>query len=108
MDQMFGYLLEEGKEYTGPIWFSEFGWSQIPDADAEQEVRYKEYLTRYLIEHDIDWAVWCLQGNYYFKEGNVELDETYGMLNHNWTGWRGGFNFLETIGEMWITTKFPE
>lgn len=107
MNHMFGYLLEEGKEYTGPIWFSEFGWAQIPELGQEREARFKEYMVRYLVEHDIDWAVWCLQGSYYINTGVVEADDTYGILNHNWTDWRGGMNFLETIGEMWITTKFP-
>lgn len=108
MDHNFGYLLEEGHPYTGPVWMSEFGWGQIPQLGGEQEARYKEYLRRYLVEHDVDWAVWGLQGSYYLRQGVPERDESYGVLNYNWTDWRGAVgSFHETIGDMWITTLFP-
>jgi endoglucanase len=102
IDKMGGYLLEEGHPYTGPVWMSEFGWGQISSNDTREEI-YKTCLIEYMSEKDMDWSVWALQGSYYYREGNVDGDESYGLLNHNWTDWRNP-EWVETINKMWITT----
>lgn len=35
-------------------------------------------------EKDIDWGVWALTGDYYLREGKLNVVETYGMLDTNW------------------------
>jgi hypothetical protein len=37
---------------------------------------------RYIKENDLDWAIWALNG----YQGLPENDETYGVLNHTWSG----------------------
>ena len=102
---MGGYLLEADQPYTGPVWMSEFGWGQVSVNDTQEE-SYKTCLIQYMSETDMDWSVWALQGSYYYREGNVDADETYGLMNHNWTEWRDP-GWLEKIDRMWITSLGP-
>ncbi|RDW89761.1 hypothetical protein BP6252_01793 [Coleophoma cylindrospora] len=101
LDEKVGYLLEEGKPYTGPVWMGEFGWSQVPQNDTTEEV-YKTCLIEWMSNNDMDWSLWALQGSYYFRTKEVDMDETFGILNHNWTNFRYP-GFLNKIGKMWIT-----
>jgi hypothetical protein len=105
IDKMGGYLLEPGQPYTGPVWMGEFGWNQIPTNDTQEEI-YKSCIVRYMSERDMDWSLWALQGSYYYREGQPDVDETFGLLNHNWTDWREP-EFLELIDKMWITSLGP-
>jgi len=84
MDHMFRYLLDEGKEYTGSsssvslvrcrsrIW-----------GKSRREAKFKEYLVRYLVKQDIDWAVWCLRESYLLNTVAVEANKSYEILNQN-------------------------
>lgn len=105
LDKNMGYLLEEGKPYTGPVWMGEFGWNQISVNDTQEET-YKTLLIEYMTNNDMDWSLWALQGSYYYREGQPLVDETFGLLNFNWTDWREP-SFLEKIDRMWITLLFP-
>lgn len=105
LDGAVGYLLEPDQEYTGPIWMGEFGWSQIESNDTNEDT-YKACLIDYMSDKDMDWSLWALQGSYYYREGSVDGDETFGLLTHNWTDWRNP-GFLELIDRMWITSLFP-
>ncbi|KXS99215.1 hypothetical protein AC578_6898 [Pseudocercospora eumusae] len=71
-----------------PVVLTEFGYEQnstnfkkpYPDC-------IKEYLTS-LPGGPGGWMQWVLAGSYYIREGIQDYDETWGLLNHNWTGWR--------------------
>ncbi|KAF2760924.1 glycosyl hydrolase family 5 protein/cellulase [Pseudovirgaria hyperparasitica] len=81
-----GYLLAQGKPYTGPLWLSEFGFSQTSMSSTEKS--YWDCLRNYIEGNDADWAYWAVQGNYYIREGEVDYDETFGLLSHDWSVWR--------------------
>ena len=91
-----GFLLEQGKPYTGPLWLSEFGFAQfgpsgfdpVGQVKHQFEEAYRGCLIGYLEGNDADWAVWALQGSYYIREGGFEVDEGYGMLDKEWKDWR--------------------
>lgn len=34
------------------------------------------------------WMVWVLAGSYYIREGQQDYNETWGLLNHDWSDWR--------------------
>jgi hypothetical protein len=34
------------------------------------------------------WMVWVVSGSYYIRSGTQDYEETWGLLNHNWSGWR--------------------
>jgi len=48
----FGFLLEEGKSYTSPVFIGEFG-------DSEHSAFLQKTLN-YISDHDLDWAIWPL------------------------------------------------
>jgi len=54
MDERYGYILEEGQDYTAPLWFGEFG-TDISD-------NYWKFLIKYLDETQIHWAYWAYTG----------------------------------------------
>ncbi|KAL3421207.1 cellulase [Phlyctema vagabunda] len=99
-----GYLLVQNKAYTGPLWLSEFGWAQVGQSALEQ--KYIDCLVKYMSGNDADWAVWALQGTYYIREGTVNYDESFGLLNKDWNGWRNS-SFVKTVGGMWTTSQGP-
>lgn len=34
------------------------------------------------------WMVWVISGSYYIREGMQDYNETWGLLNHDWSDWR--------------------
>ncbi|EJD34572.1 glycosyl hydrolase family 5 protein/cellulase [Auricularia subglabra TFB-10046 SS5] len=104
LGQRAGYLLTQNQAYTGPLWLSEFGWAQSnPSAD---ENAYASCLVSYMQSNDAEWAYWALMGSYYVRSQSVNFDEGFGLLNHDWSGWRNG-SFLNTIGKMMQVTQGP-
>ncbi|KAM7269010.1 hypothetical protein ACFE04_024507 [Oxalis oulophora] len=85
-----GFLLKQGY----PLFISEFGGDQ-----RGTNVNDNRYLNCFLgvaAEHDLDWALWALQGSYYLREGVVGLNEYYGTLDWNWCGVRNS-SFLQKV-----------
>ncbi|GAA0151030.1 hypothetical protein LIER_09838 [Lithospermum erythrorhizon] len=70
------------QENPVPLFLSEFGLDLR--GGNEKENRYFTCLLATLVELDIDWALWTLQGSYILREGMVELDEVYGTFDFNW------------------------
>ncbi|KAF2259883.1 glycosyl hydrolase family 5 protein-like protein/cellulase [Lojkania enalia] len=68
-----------------PVVLTEFGFSQ---ADNSYNRVYASCLRRIIPEWDAGWTVWVLAGSYYIRSGRQDYEETWGLLNHNWTGWR--------------------
>lgn len=104
-----GFVLEQDKAYTGPLILSEFGVGMEGgdrDGLSEKDDRYLSCLVSYMEDNDADWAVWAIQGSYYVRDGQVDYDETWGLMNHNWTGWRNPA-FPAKLGKMWNMTQGP-
>lgn len=99
-----GYLLAEGEEYTGPLWLSEFGYAV--ESPSDEETGYISCLVEYMEDNDAEWAYWALQGSYYVRDGTVNLDESFGVLNSDWSDWRSS-SFSEQLGKMWEVTQGP-
>jgi len=34
------------------------------------------------------WMQWSLGGSYYIRQGKQDMDESFGLLNHQWSDWR--------------------
>lgn len=99
-----GFLLTQGKAFTGPLWLSEFGWAQTgTTADQSQ---YVDCLVNYMEGNDADWAYWALQGDYYVRKGLVNNDESWGLLQADWSGWRNA-TFSARLGKLWQVTQGP-
>ncbi|OJD32211.1 cellulase family protein [Diplodia corticola] len=99
-----GYLLAEGKDYTGPLWLSEFGWNL--DTPSANEVAYYTCLVDYMTGNDADWAFWALQGTYYIRDGQTDFEETFGLVDKEWSGWRNA-SFPDILGDMFDVTQGP-
>ena len=65
-----------------PLFISEFGINQRGDSEADN--RYIGCMLAAVAEFDVDWALWTLQGSYILREGHVDLEEFYGVLDFNW------------------------
>ncbi|CAK7269746.1 hypothetical protein SEPCBS119000_003726 [Sporothrix epigloea] len=105
-----GFVLTQGKEYTAPLILSEFGVDQTRDSRhgglASEYSTYLSCLTQYMESNDGDWIVWALQGSYYARDGQTDRDETWGLLNHDWTALRNP-QFPSLLGGMWNMTQGP-
>ncbi|KAL2134184.1 hypothetical protein VTI74DRAFT_805 [Chaetomium olivicolor] len=104
-----GFVLEQGKQYTGPLILSEFGVGMQGgefDGLSEKDDRYLKCLVSYMQGNDADWAVWAVQGSYYVRDKIVDYDESWGLMNHDWSGWRNP-KFPGMLGDMWKMTQQP-
>ncbi|KAM3536302.1 hypothetical protein MY4038_000460 [Beauveria bassiana] len=106
---LFGFVLEQGKDSTGPLFLSEFGVGMTgggKDGLNDKDSRYLACLREYMEGNDADWALWALQGTYYVRDGKVDAEETWGVLDHDWKDWRNP-KFKGMLGKMPEMTQFP-
>ncbi|KAF2733022.1 glycosyl hydrolase family 5 protein-like protein/cellulase [Polyplosphaeria fusca] len=68
-----------------PVTLTEFGFSQ---ADSSYNGVYASCLRKIIPEWKAGWTVWVLAGSYYIRSGKSDYEEVWGLLNHQWTGWR--------------------
>ncbi|TAQ88844.1 hypothetical protein B7494_g2839 [Chlorociboria aeruginascens] len=88
---------EEGNG-PAPLVISEWGGS-TGDSDSAYGGSYVECLSNLMVEREWGWMVWVLAGSYYIREGEQDYDETYGLLDHTWTNYRGtnSSNFIKQL-----------
>jgi hypothetical protein len=68
-----------------PVMMTEFGFAQ--DATTWQN-GFASCLEQYLPLQHVGWFVWVIAGSYYIRTGEQDFDEPWGLLYHNWSGWR--------------------
>jgi hypothetical protein len=104
-----GFVLEQGKPYTGPMILSEFGVG-MQGGDfgglSEKDDRYLNCLVDWMEGNDADWAVWAIQGSYYVRDKVVDYDETWGLMDREFSDWRNPA-FPARLGDMWKMTQQP-
>ncbi|ROV88185.1 hypothetical protein VSDG_09285 [Cytospora chrysosperma] len=49
---------------------------------------YTQCLIDYLPAQKAGWMIWVLAGSYYIRSGSQDLDESWGLLTHDWSDWR--------------------
>ncbi|KAH6804333.1 hypothetical protein C2S51_032580 [Perilla frutescens var. frutescens] len=76
------FLTELAGNNSFPLFLSEFGVNLRGVNEADN--RYIGCLLAAVAETDIDWAYWTLQGSYILRQGKLNLEETYGVLDLNW------------------------
>ncbi|KAI3646319.1 hypothetical protein MP228_009247 [Amoeboaphelidium protococcarum] len=82
-DLLWGYLLKRDV----PIWLNEFGldlddWQNGAPA-SRQERTFLLALSKYIKLKDLDYCWWVLHSRYYHREGQLESNESYGLLRIN-------------------------
>jgi len=85
-----GYNAMEGDSAAvnkAPVLLTEFGFDQNTGSQSVYAQCIKDYLTT-LPGGPGGWMQWVVSGSYYIREGSQDKDESWGLLNHNWSNWR--------------------
>jgi endoglucanase len=88
LGECWGFIVTQGKPFTAPVWVGEFG-----DCNGCAKSQFLTYFIRYLQGADFDWAYWPINGTRsdggrYASDRTWFSDETYGLLNQTWSGYR--------------------
>lgn len=76
---------DSGTVNVFPVMVTEFGFAM--DGSTWQNV-YGTCLAEYLPSEQAGWMIWVLVGSYYVRSGIQDYDETWGLMNHDWSEWR--------------------
>ncbi|KUI66141.1 Endoglucanase [Cytospora mali] len=68
-----------------PVVMTEWGFSMDNSTWLEP---YTQCLEEYLPAQKAGWMIWVLAGSYYIRSGSQDVDESWGLLNHDWSSWR--------------------
>ena len=80
LDSKVAFMLEEGHDYSAPLWLGEFGTSSDSD--------YWKFLIQYLGERtSIGWSYWAYNG----YKTTPDDDESFGILNKD----------MKTVRDAW-------
>lgn len=104
-----GFVLNQDQSYTAPLILSEFGVGQNGGSNfglSDTDYNYLQCLVSYMESNDAEWAVWAVQGSYYIRDGTVDYNETWGLLDYGWSDWRNS-NFSGLLGKMWDVAQGP-
>ncbi|KAI1085858.1 glycoside hydrolase family 5 protein [Whalleya microplaca] len=104
-----GFVLEQGQAYTAPLFLSEFGFGMTGgpnDGLSDEDNAYFECLKDYVTGNDGDWAFWGVQGSYYVREGTVNADEPWGLLDTDWANLRNA-KAPELLAPLFNVTQGP-
>ncbi|KAK4629373.1 Glycosyl hydrolase 5 family protein [Fulvia fulva] len=71
-----------------PVVLTEFGF---PQDNSTYTWPYPKCLAEYLTTlpgGPGGWFQWVISGSYYIRTGTQDFEETWGLLNHDWSAWR--------------------
>lgn len=80
------------KANTLPMMLTEWGHNQ---ADNSYTGVYASCLRSFLPAQKVGWFYWVVAGSYYIRSGTQDYEETWGLYNHDWSGWRSAANIVE-------------
>ncbi|KAI2465355.1 glycoside hydrolase family 5 protein [Annulohypoxylon bovei var. microspora] len=68
-----------------PVLLTEFGFDMTGSA---WQGTYATCIASYLSAQKAGWFIWVIAGSYYIRSGTQDFEETWGLLNHDWSDWR--------------------
>lgn len=89
---------------------SEFGFGMQGgphDGLSDGDKQYWDCLREYLISNDQEWAIWGVMGSYYVRDGTVDYDESFGILDRDWNALRNP-KLPEMLAPLFEQTQGPE
>ncbi|KAI8628682.1 glycoside hydrolase family 5 protein [Xylariaceae sp. FL1651] len=104
-----GFVLKQGESYTAPLILSEFGFGMTGGPNSglsDDDNKYFQCLKDYLLDNDSEWAIWALMGSYYVRQGTIDSDEGFGVMDHDWVGLRNS-NLTSLLEPMFQITQGP-
>lgn len=100
---MEGGLWNNGFKATGekpvnkmPVVLTEFGFSQT---GTDYTKTYATCIKKLMPQWKTGWTIWVLSGSYYIRSGTQDYEESWGLLNHQWSDWRST-NAMNALKEM--------
>ena len=75
---------DDGAVNVFPVLLTEFGF----DIARDWRSVYSTCLADLLSTEKSGWFIWVLAGSYYIRSGRKDFEETWGLLNHDWSDWR--------------------
>ena len=76
-----GFVVDMKDPY--PLFLSEFGYDLRGGNKAQN--RFMSCFLARIIGKDIDWAYWAFQGSYMYRQGQQDVDESFGIMDSSWT-----------------------
>lgn len=89
--------MSSGSGLQIPVVMTEFGF--LMDASTYKGV-YASCLAQFLPKLHAGWTIWVLSGSYYIRSGKQDFDETWALLNHDWSAWRNPTYVKEQLEPM--------
>jgi hypothetical protein len=68
-----------------PVVLTEFGFN---NANSDYTKTYATCIKKLMPQWKTGWTVWEIGGSYYIRSGTQDYEETWGLLNHDWSAWR--------------------
>ncbi|KAK6210672.1 hypothetical protein LQW54_006021 [Pestalotiopsis sp. IQ-011] len=81
-----------------PVIFSEFGHAQ--DSTLYNDT-LQNCMQEYTKKHSVSWMMWALAGSYRIRSGVQGLEDTWGMTNFDYSGWRDP-DTVENYWKPWV------
>ncbi|KAH6654339.1 cellulase family protein [Truncatella angustata] len=104
-----GFVLEQGQEFTAPLIMSEWGMALSGgpnDGLTDDGKNYYDCVKEYMLGNDMDWALWGIQGSYYVREGTADAEETWGLMDKEWSGLRNE-QIYTSMADLFTVTQGP-
>ncbi len=86
-----------------PVLLTEFGF----DMGTGWRTVYATCLADLLSTEKAGWFIWVLAGSYYIRSGRQDYEETWGLLNHDWSDWRSSDYVEENLKPLIGNTASP-
>lgn len=83
-------------------------WGFVQDDTTWRNGTYATCVQRFLREvvPGSGWFVWAISGSYYVRQGTQDYNETWGLLNHDWSDWRSP-GFIEGGLKPLVSSTLP-
>lgn len=82
-----------------PVILSEFGHAQ--DSTLYNDL-LQNCLQDYTKKHSVSWAMWALAGSYRIRSGVQGMEDTWGLTNFDFDGWRDD-DTIENYWKPWVS-----